>query len=204
MKFFSARNKYLWSFLFFWLLSLSVFATEECTELRTPVFETLRYRASIDVLDKHLSGILIFKTTEDSSIRVVMINEMGATFFDMSFTNSDYTFNSIMESLDKKAVKRTFAKDLGMLLYRGIFKSNSSKRTTNNSFEVKLKRKGTVKYHLGAACNQFISIENFGKRKKVVSINNEFNEQDFSPSHIFVQHHTVRFTIQLTRIYDSE
>ena len=179
-------------------------ATEECSTPKPPTFETLRYRASIDVLDKHLSGILIFKTLEDSSVRVVMINEMGATFFDVSFTQGDYTFNSIMESLDKKAVKLTLAKDLGMVLNKGIFKQGKYTRMPNGAFEVKLKRKGSVQYHLGNACDQFIRIENFGRRKKVVSIENKFIDGEFSPSSIFVQHHTVHFTIQLTRIYDSE
>lgn len=166
-----------------------------------------KYKASIDVLDKHISGILVVKVQEDSSIRTVFVNEMGVTFFDISFYDYSYIFHSIMESMNKKAVKITLAKDLGMILMRGIFKTNNYKNFPNSEsidklhFIFKLKRKGTVHYFAQNYLPKFETIENKGKRKTVVSISQKYLPNYSMPDSIFVQHQTVHFTIALKQLY---
>jgi hypothetical protein len=178
-----------------------------------PPFESVQYRASIDVIGKHLSGILVFKTQADSSIRTVFVNEMGVTFFDISFFDQHYKFNAIMKSMDKKAVRLSLAKDLGMILMRGIFKnreaadrlpSSSLPGEQQNTFTLKLKRKGTVRYVSSAGATQYPVIENFGKNKKVISIGQFYQADNPVPDSIFVQHHTVNFTISLKQLHATE
>lgn len=161
-----------------------------------------RYRATIDVVGKHLSGILIFKQQDDSSQRVVFLNEMGMTFFDLGFTNTHYTFYQIMNSLDKKAVKKTLAKDFGMLLGRGIFKPGCQ-RLSDTTFERKLKAKGKVLYTINPNNKEVQQIDNLGKHK-VVSISLFGTHPMESPDSLFVQHHNVNFTIQLKKIHATE
>src|SRR5258706_12358912 len=43
------------------------------------------YQASIDVTNKHLSGLVLIKNMPDSSQRVVFTSEAGLTFFDSVF-----------------------------------------------------------------------------------------------------------------------
>ncbi|MBK7763739.1 MAG: hypothetical protein IPI46_10270 [Bacteroidetes bacterium] len=155
-------------------------------------------------MNKHLSGILIFKTQEDSSVRIVFMNEMGSTFFDVSFSENNYTFHSTMKSFAKKSVKRTLAKDLGMILMRGIYASQQPTKITEVQFEKKLKRKGKVMYYTSTNTSQIDSIANFGKSKKVISIHQGFSSVDKIPEHIFVQHHTFQFTIHLSRLHVTE
>jgi hypothetical protein len=179
---------------------------EDCLKGIKPRFESTRYRASIDVLNKHLSGILIVKTMEDGTIRTVFMNVAGATFFDISFKTDSYLYNKVMESLDKKAVKKTLAKDIGMIVMQGIYKGlpSYSSDETHRMITFKLRSKGSVRYTTTPDCAPVKTIENIGRRKKVVSINQFYATDNSVPDSIFVQHHTVHFTISLKQFHAAE
>lgn len=207
---FLVRNSFFSILLF---LSNVVFSQTTIKDIQ-PKFESVKYRASIDVLNKHLSGILIFKTQEDSSIRAVFINEMGVTFFDITFYDDRYEYNSIMESMDKKAVKISLAKDLGMILVRGVYKvesikskveSRKSKVESGELVTIKLKRKGIVTYHLNQNSIEFPLIYNYGKKEKpVITITQNYSAESSMPDSIFVEHHKVHFTISLKQFHATE
>jgi hypothetical protein len=210
---FLVQNSLFGCLLFF---CSSVFAQTTFVALQ-PRFESVKYRASIDVLNKHLSGILIFKTQEDSSIRSVFINEMGVTFFDITFYQGSYKYNFIMESMDKKAVKISLAKDLGMILMRGVYTVESRKfkekgindkqvlGCKSNTFTFKLKRKGTVMYCANQHSTEFPLIYNFGKKENpVITIKQSYSAESSMPDSIFVNHHKVNFTISLKQFHATE
>lgn len=176
-----------------------------CLQAIQPVFPTVKYRASIDVLNKHLSGILIIKS-EEHSARIVFINEMGSTFFDLALNENNYIFHSMMESLNKKAVRKTLAKDLGMIVGKGIFKGESQLLLQNPSHWIvlrQLKSKGNVRYHTNETCRGATLIENYGRHKKVISIQQFMLPNHDIPDSIFVEHHLVKFTIQLKQMSDA-
>ncbi len=198
------------------LFSNVVFAQATLKDIQ-PRFESVKYRASIDVLNKHLSGILIFKTQEDSSVRSVFINEMGVTFFDITFYQDRYQYNFIMESMDKKAVKISLAKDLGMILLRGVYivegRKFNVKRDTDkqvvgcrsNTVTFKLKRKGTVMYCANQESTELPLIYNFGKSEKpVITITQNYSAESSMPDSIFVNHHKVHFIISLKQLHATE
>jgi len=199
----SARIKILLLLLMAGLLSDSLRAST-CRDSLQPRFEGLQYRATVDVLDKHLSGILIMRTMEDGSVRTVFTNEMGVTFFDLSFTDQGYTYHRMMDGLDRKPVRLALAKDIGMILMRGIFKAGAGLRDANGSLVLKLQRKGTVHYYPDAACRQSPRIVNRGRRKEVVSIDQFYLPGQSMPDSIFVAHHTVSFTIRLKHFHAAE
>ncbi len=206
MKSFLVRSS-LWLIVLF---SQNVFARtlepDECLKNLRAGIESVKYRASIDVLNKHLSGILIFKRMEDSSIRSVFMNEVGATFFDITFNAYSYHYNKVMESLDKKAVKKTLAKDLGMILMRGIYKGFPTyfTETDHTLITLKLQSKGTVRYTTSPDCAPVELIENLGRRKTVISVRQFYTTKVSMPDSIFVQHHTVHFTISLKQFNAEE
>ncbi|MBL7755650.1 MAG: hypothetical protein JNM44_14335 [Chitinophagaceae bacterium] len=174
--------------------------------------EAARYRTTVDVLNKHLSGILIFKPLEDSSWRVVFINEMGVTFFDFSFYPDRYIVHSILESMDKKAVKRSLAKDLGMLLRLGIYTSASRQQpewTTTaqqagKTAILKLQRKGKVAYQFDANCQRVTGIRNFGRKKTVVEITPYYSSGNNKADSVWIEHRNVQFSIRLKKMYAEE
>ena len=185
--------------------------SSRCFKELPTLVQTGKYRTTVDVLNKHLSGILIFKWQDDQSIRTVFINEMGVTFFDLSFYADRYVYNSIMESLDKKAVRLSLAKDIGMLLKQGIFTPKSwnnpeillGEAGTKNVL-LKLQRKGKVLYTCNAECTRILSVTNLGRRKKVVQITPFYTGPSLQADSVIIQHQTVHFTIQLKKMYDSE
>lgn len=174
--------------------------------------EAARYRTTVDVLNKHLSGILIFKPQEDTSWRVVFINEMGVTFFDFSFFTDRYVVHSILESMDKKAVKRSLAKDLGMLLRLGIFTGLSlqqpdwqtDEKLPGKTAVLKLQRKGKVAYQWDTNCQRVAGIRNFGRKKTVVEITPYYSSGNNKADSIWIEHRNVQFSIRLKKMYAEE
>jgi len=190
-------------------------STADCLQQLKPQFETVRYRATIDVLDKHLSGLLIFKTQDDQSIRAVFVNEMGVTFFDVSFWDDHYRFHSMLPGIDKSAVKISLAKDLGMVLMRGIFKKivngvpivqskPSASQSANKGIILPLKRRGVVTYVPEPGCRQSLQISNRGRQTPVVSITQKYLPEHSMPDSIFVEHHRFHFTICLKQLHAAE
>ena len=78
-----------------------------CIKKFKPVFQSDWYAASIDVVGKHLSGLLLFKSMPDSSMRVVFTNEAGIKFFDFGFaSNDDFTVHLRVDHRKKFNVTR--------------------------------------------------------------------------------------------------
>ena len=206
MKNFSVRSSLLLIVLFSQPLLAKTLEPDECLKNLRSGIESIKYRASIDVLQKHLSGLLIFKRMDDSSIRAVFMNEVGATFFDITFYNDSYHYNYVMKSLDKKSVKKTVAKDLGMILMRGIYKGRPSCITSleHSYITLRLQSKGTVRYTTTPDCAPVELIENMGRKKAVISVRQFYTAKVSMPDSIFVQHHTVHFTISLKQFNAEE
>ena len=145
-------------------------ACAQPVSLQVPNIVSTKYKASIDVIGKHLSGILIFKMQEDSSIRTVFL------------------------------MKGIFVKK------PAIAAANMQGLPVNTPFviEKKLKRKGIVKYYLLSGSHEIPQIENYGRKKKVISITQKYKDKNSMPDSIFVQHHTVPFTISLKHLHVTE
>src|SRR5450755_1393126 len=62
---------------------------ESCVLLFKPDFVRATYKISVDVVGKHISGLLVMKQMPDSSTRIVFTNEMGFSFFDFGFLPHD-------------------------------------------------------------------------------------------------------------------
>lgn len=170
-----------------------------------PQFEKELYRCVVDgrVLFKkfHLSGVLLFKTMEDNSIRAVFQNEMGFSFFDFEWTSQDsFKVNQVIPQLDKPAVIKTLRKDISLLLMRTLDGSTMAATVDplNGYYRFTLP-KGFVYYRIEK--DTLTQIENMGKRKKVVTVTfNGHHEQQKLPDNILFTHHKAHFTIQLTKI----
>jgi hypothetical protein len=93
----------------------------DCVQKFKPAFKVNWYNATVDVIGKHISGLLIFKTMPDSSMRVVFTNEVGVTFFDFEFKNDgSFKVHQIIEQMNKKAVTNLLRKDFELIMMRGV------------------------------------------------------------------------------------
>ena len=63
-------------------------ATGDINDLQKfkPNFKNALYKAEIDVVGHHLSGLLLIKTLPDTTIRMVFSTETGYKFFDFAFS----------------------------------------------------------------------------------------------------------------------
>ena len=89
-----------------------------CIERVSPKYiETSWYTASVDVVGRHLSGLLLIKHMPDSSYRVVFTNEAGITFFNFEFAgDGSFKAHYVLDKLNKKPVIETLRKDFALLL----------------------------------------------------------------------------------------
>lgn len=197
---------YIFYFLFLANL-MQAFPIDSISKKYLPEFETIKYQAMIDVVGKHLSGILIIKNMDTEGVRCVFMNEMGVTFFDLQLNSTNYMYHNIMSSLNKKAVKIALAKDLGMILLSGIYKSvlTEKKNEKEDILTLKLQRKGLVEYYIQHKHHTIPLILNKNNRnKKFVEINQFYSAINSMPDSIFVQHHQVNFQISLKQIHATE
>ena len=56
-----------------------------CLEKFKPDFSNALYYTQVNVIGKHLSGLLLIKQMSDSNTRMVFSNEAGFKFFDFEF-----------------------------------------------------------------------------------------------------------------------
>lgn len=158
------------------------------------------FKAGIDVMGKHISGLLLIKQMDEGSTRMVFTNEAGLTFFDFEFTaNNDFKVHKIIKQMDKKAVINLLRQDFLLLL--GLpFKGASYEVTTlNGEIFYGVKGKNETYYFItGKDCASLRRLEMGSNRKKKVTI--VFTGAANSPDAVEVKHHTFDMVINLKKI----
>jgi hypothetical protein len=172
-----------------------------------PQFNKALYRCIVNgnlIFKKfHLSGILLFKTMENGTVRAVFQNEMGMTFFDFEWDGQDsFKVNQVIEQLDRPAVVKTLKKDLSLLLMKGLDKKSEKffvgdrGKSTHHCFNIE----SGYAYYVETG-KQLVRIENAGEKKKVITITTTGrNAPTDMPDSVFFNHHKANFTIALQKI----
>ncbi|MCX6285741.1 MAG: hypothetical protein NTY96_01325 [Bacteroidetes bacterium] len=80
-------------------------------------FEKALFRTSLDVADKHLTGISIIKRTSDSSFHFTFANEIGMTYFDMEIFRNKYKPDYIFDPINKKSFLKILQRDFAILFF---------------------------------------------------------------------------------------
>jgi hypothetical protein len=175
---------------------------QTCLDKIKPVaLTTAWYSASIDVVGKHISGLLLIKEMPDQSKRIVFTNEAGVTFFDFGFyLNHDFKAHYVIRQLDKKAVVRLLRDDFALLL--GIPFENPVWR----SWQLKDERyfgvseKNQNHYFItDKDCSSLQRLESASKRKKKLTISLVGNDLR-QPDSIILQHYTFAMKIKLKKL----
>ncbi len=166
-----------------------------------PQFSVALYNTTVDVLDNHLSGLLLIKKMPDSSIRMVFSNEIGFKFFDFEFSATDgFKVYSIIKKMNKKAVIKTLQKDFELILMNQLDAATVKIRKDENlKYYTFPQRKGYYHYITNLAGDSLVRMERASNRKQVVEVvmNNYINH---IPDTISVEHKNFHFTIGLKRI----
>lgn len=176
-----------------------------CLQKFKPGFTKALYNTKVDVMGKHLSGLLLIKAMPDSSTRLVFSNEMGFTYFDFEFAASGvFKVYSILPQMDKKAVRTTLRKDFELVLMQHLDTAKQFVLVKDGLFYYGFPQtKGNNYYITDSACNQLIRLERASRRKIVVAAIME-HYSDGMPDTIGITHHIPHinsdFTIGLKKL----
>ncbi|MFT3751305.1 MAG: hypothetical protein QM768_23540 [Agriterribacter sp.] len=171
-----------------------------CVKKFKPAFATALYTTQVDVIGKHLSGLLIIKTMPDSSVRIVFSNEAGFKFFDFGFEQDDFKVYYVFDQMDKKAVIKTLRKDFELVLMRHLDAQQSYTAKENQGlYHVFPDGRDIYYYITNDTCDSLTRMERGSKRKKVVEAFIQPGA-DNVPDSIGIRHYNFNFDIQLKRL----
>lgn len=172
-----------------------------CPQKFKPVFKSALYNTQVNVIGKHLSGLLLIKTMPDSSIRMVFSNEMGFKFFDFGFSvNGDFTVYAIIKQMNRRAVIRTLQKDFEMIMMRHLDTAKAYVKNAGGlNYFIFSQGNEYNSYITNAGCTQLVNIEKSSKRKIKVSALMQ-NYVGGVPDTIGISHKNFNFNIGLKRL----
>lgn len=159
------------------------------------------YTASIDVVGKHLSGLLLIKEMPDSSRRVVFTNEAGITFLDFEFNAANqFRVKQVMKQLDYKAVVELLQKDFALMLGIPFTTPPYTAWSSGNEFFYGVTQKKETAYFItGLDCASLRRLELGSRRKRKVTVT--FAGSDLRrPDALTIQHYTFNMVIALKKL----
>ena len=163
-------------------------------------FETSWYHASVDVVGRHISGLLLIKNMPDSAQRIVFTNEAGVTFFDFGFSKEgNFKVFNIIKQLDRAPVVHTLQKDFRLIL--GLpFREAAYKVSARNDevFYGVRQKKETAYFITTKDCASLRRLELGSDRKRKVTVLVSGNGYPH-PDNIELVHNTFDMQIKLTR-----
>jgi hypothetical protein len=176
-------------------------ASPDCVQKFRPQFKTTWYKATVDVIGKHISGLLLIKAMPDSSKRVVFTNEVGVTFFDFGFA-SDGSFKvyQIIEQMDKKVVITLLRKDFELIMMGRLKNAKLTSFTQNEEIFYALPGKKETDYFItDKECGSLLRIEKASKRTKKIEVK-LWGAQQQPPDSVHLKHFTFDMQIGLNKI----
>jgi hypothetical protein len=175
---------------------------QECLgRTKPPELETSWYTAGVDVVGRHLSGLLLIKVMPDETKRIVFTNESGVTLFDLGFgTGGTFTVHSIIPQLDKKAVVGLLRDDFSLLLGLPFKSEKWVAFSTEGEKYIGVAEKKEMHYIISDGnCSALRRLETGSKRKRKLTIALNGNDMR-KPDSIVLQHHTFEMKIELKKI----
>ena len=161
---------------------------------------SVTYSAQLDFYKKHISGLFVFKSMNDTTERVVFMTETGFKFFDLEFTPHNFKVQYIIPGLNKKFIVNTLHKDLGYLIVPPIENSahEQPKSDTYTTFKFP-QAKSAVYYSTDKHCEQLQKIEVGSDKKKSLTIDLT-GRQHNKPQTINIAHQNFKLTIFMKQI----
>ncbi len=174
-----------------------------CIEKFKPQFTRTLYKTQVDVVGKHLSGILLIKQMPDSSTRILFTNEMGFKFFDFEWKKDGaFKVHYMFDKMNKKPVIKTLKKDFELVLMNTLNRpSETIFQQDGNIYHRFKEAKGYNYYITNPGCDELLRIENASTRKTIVSV----IMKDYIngvPDTIGVSHKVFNFEIGLKKLQD--
>lgn len=165
-----------------------------------PVIPYALYATSVDVLNKHLSGLLAVKSVPDSSIYTVFQSEMGLTYFEFEWEpNGKFHARNVISKMNRKSVINALRKDFELMLMNNLDTSTVMTFSDQQDLYTRYQKgRGFVYRVTDSACSSLKRMESASKRKTIVEMN-MFNRTGI-PDSVFISHKNFKFNISLRKI----
>jgi hypothetical protein len=175
---------------------------ESCVLLFKPDFVRATYKISVDVVGKHISGLLVMKQMPDSSTRIVFTNEMGFSFFDFGFLPHDrFMVYQIVPQMNKKALVKTLRKDFDLILFRSIDSSKYYALADSNLVYHAFPQSSGINFYItDTHCSQLIKMQRSSNKKPVMEAQLYDGSGGNTPDSISIRHLNFNFSISLKKI----
>jgi hypothetical protein len=175
---------------------------ETCIQKFRPDFRHVVYATSVDVIGKHISGLLLIKIMPDSSTRFVFSNEMGFGFFDFGFLHdSGFRVYQIIPQMNKKDLIKTLRKDFELILFRNMNSGTSFALSDSGLvYHGFPQNKGVNYYITDTGCVHLIKMQRSSDKKPVVEAFISYEAGDHVPEEILIRHLNFNFTISLKKM----
>jgi len=181
------------------------------------------FKATLDIRDHHLTGLLIIKRmvadtlgkkqfspggkTEktDTLYRIVFVNEVGMTFFDLELTPETLNVISCFASLNKKSLFRILETDLRMMMVHGALNNEKHYRQDSTGNLVKSGRSGkySVWQTYSPAGDTLLSVSAKSNFADPVTISYK-RYDDRTPSEILIENPFIGLRLTLRKLSGSD
>jgi hypothetical protein len=175
---------------------------ESCVLQFKPEFGHAVYKISVDVVGKHISGLLVIKRMPDSSTRIVFTNEMGLSFFDFGFLPYDgFMVYQIVPQMNKKALVKTLRKDFDLIMFRSMDSSKYYALADSGLvYHAFPQSKGINFYVTDTHCSKLVKMQRSSNIKPVMEAQLYGESNGNSPDSISIRHLNFNFSISLKKI----
>lgn len=164
-------------------------------------FNTSWYQASVEVIGRSISGLLLIKNMPDSSKRVVFTNEAGVTFFDFGFSaDGKFKVFNIIKQMDRTPIIETLQKDFRLVLGLPFNKASYEVFSRDEEVFYGVRQKNETFYFIttkDCASLRRLELGSARKRKVTVVVKGKGYPQ---PDYIELLHNTFDMQIKLTRL----
>jgi hypothetical protein len=171
-------------------------AAKACLNLKPQAPANALFNAKIDVVGKHLSGLLLVKQIDDTH-RIVFTNEAGVTFFDFSFgKDGSFRVMKVIDQLNKKAVLNLLQGDFSLMLGLPFRNAEAQGFSLGNEIFFGVSQKKETAYFItDRDCASLQRLELGSRRKRKVTVT--ITGVPEKPEAIQIRHHTFDMVMNL-------
>jgi hypothetical protein len=167
--------------------------------------QPLKFKATIDVLKNHLTGILIVKQTDSVATHLVFVTELGMKMFDFVYKDNRMEAVYVFEPLNKPKLIQSLMRNFeNMFLFKIINHSASYCKTINGAnfyYLNEVPRELKSVFFSSDSLNHLIKQDIFNRRKQSALINYSYNSNTESYNQIkCLQYGLVKIHIELNEI----
>lgn len=180
--------------------SLQVGTGNVCLQALKPNINFVLFNTQVDILNHHLSGLLLMKQLNNDTTRIVFTNEMGLKYFDFEFTSNDFKVIYCIKKLNRKILLKQLQKIFNLVLMNNTELNGFQlvKSGSEDSFMLDNQKEQTY-YITDTLCSQVKRIEILDKETKKIIINLDAKKNGIAEN-ISIKYQTFKFDINLKQI----